>query len=677
MEGRIAENGSGRVELLLLDLARVYQWTGMYPPAHPFLLDRIRALHQTLSAQAATEPENTLQLAVARDKVMYRDHFLETRHPLVVAFAEELYRHHVATFGFGADAGPEDLLAFFRCLRELLAGEVEEIPERYLERRGVRGITLSPINYRQVLSRGIVGRAPLVGGEAREEAVWKNLTRDGSEDGSSDWTAVKELAEFPEILPAILRKARASASGSIAASGGTPERVSGAVFRRMLGHLGQMLKTMPSERRAKLLEFLEEGLDDGASPAPEREGPAPGDGVSVSRNLLDGYSDADFLELTAALMSVKGKGGSRLLEAFGAVASERDVRGSLLPLLRSWSVEGRHAKEYYDDKTWHAVERLLLERSEQAYLGNDHGRFLESLSTDPERAVQEDRPVCEISEAHRPFVDPKAIRRKGNAVLLDLLLQERQDAAFEDILAEVLEGIPCLIEEREFAVLMRALDAIGAAGETGVAARKERAQQALASVDFRRFTEVFLSIPADAQERRDGFEILVKYGFLAAEPLLDRLLAEEEKEMRKVLLAQLVRIGEPAVPAIIARFRELPWYFLRNLCFILGEIGGAGTVPPLVRMVSHKERRVRREAVAALGKLRATDPDAVLVLGKVLLADSLLASPKEDAVRIDSANALYRIGGSDALSYLHRGKNVRRAMVREHCERLLRTRVPA
>lgn len=169
-------------------------------------------------------------------------------------------------------------------------------------------------------------------------------------------------------------------------------------------------------------------------------------------------------------------------------------------------------------------------------------------------------------------------------------------------------------------------------------------------------------------------ELLVRHGAFAADPLLDRLLVEPDKATRRVLLTLLVRIGEPAVPSIVKRVQDLPWYFLRNLSFLLGEIGTPAAVPWLVRILGHKEYRVRRESIQALGKLRATDPDAVSALGRILLAESLFASPKEESVRIDAASALFRVGGVEALSYLHRGKACRRAAIREHCDALLRTR---
>jgi HEAT repeat protein len=175
-------------------------------------------------------------------------------------------------------------------------------------------------------------------------------------------------------------------------------------------------------------------------------------------------------------------------------------------------------------------------------------------------------------------------------------------------------------------------------------------------------------------EYAEGGVILVRNGAWSADALLDRLLVEPDKGIRKVLLSLLVRIGEPAVPSIARRLQDLPWFFLRNLCFILGEIGASATVPGLVRMLSHRENRVRREAIQALGKLRATDPDGVSALGKILLSEPLFGASREEQVRIDAGTALFRIAGTEALSYLHRGKGARRSAVRDHCEALLRMR---
>jgi hypothetical protein len=681
------DTASDRIEQLLLDIARVHQWTGLYGAGHPFLEERVLALHASLMDQAAMESSGTLLLGVLRDKVLYRDRFFEARHPIVVAFAEGLYRHHVATIGFGNGATPEGLSTFFRCLRDLQTGKTEEIPEGYLQREGVRGIFLSPINYKDVLSRGIIGRDPVEDAGAREEALWRMLLTDGEGDDASEGWVAEELSEFPEILPAILRRARGSRSGvapmvappmsgGIAAEGGSAEVVSKEVLQRMFQRIGQTLKSLPEERRKQVLENLEEGMaDDAGSSYGFGDGAkSPDVSLSLARSLSEGYSDSEFLELLAGLVSMERKGGKLLLHTLEVIAAQRDVKGSLLPLVKSWSREGRHAKDYYEGKTWNAVERLLLERSEEAYLGDDHSRFLESLSDDAERQGKGEEPTRNIDPALASFLEPAALRRKGIVILIDLLQQGMDDAEFLILLEAAREEVPGLIEGKEFALLGFLLDTVAVAGKDGSAGRREAASQTLASGDYRRLAEICLAGHGASRECGEGLEILVRNGAWSAEPLLERLLEEPDKGMRKVLLSLLIRIGEPAVPAIVRRFQDLPWYFLRNLCFILGEIGASATVPGLVRMLSHKEHRVRREAIHALGKLQTTDPDAVSALGKILLSESLFGASKEDPVRIDAGNALSRIAGTEALSYLHRGKGARRTAVREHCEALLRMR---
>ena len=689
MEVQGQDTGSERIEQLLLDIARVHQWTGLYAPGHPFLGERVLSLHASLVEQAAREPSGTLLLGVLRDKVMYRDRFFEARHPIVVAFAEGLYRHHVATVGFEDSVTPESLSIFFRCLRDLQTGKTEEIPEGYLQGEGVRGIFLSPIDYKDMLSRGIVGRGAVGDNGSREEALWRTLLGDQVGDEASERWVAEELSEFPEDLPAILRRARASAprsgaaamrvalapGGGAADGGSSGEVVSKEVLQRMFQRIGQTIKSLPEERRTRVLEYLEEGLGgDTDFVYGFGEGTESPD-LSLARSLSEGYTDSEFLELLAGLLSMERKGGKRLLRAFEVIAARKDVEGSLVPLVKSWKREGRHAKDYYDGKTWDAVERLLLGRSEEAYLGEDHSRLLETLSGGTERHGKEFvEPAPNLDPALASFLDPDAMRRKGIVILGDLLHQGMEDAEFQTLLEAVRVEVPGLIEGKQLALLGSLLDAVAGGWKDGSAGRREATSQTLASVDFGRLAEICLTGPGGSMEQAEGGEILVRNGAWSADALLDRLLVEPDKGIRKVLLSLLVRIGEPAVPAIVQRLRDHPWYFLRNLCFILGEIGASATVPGLVRMLSHKEKRVRREAIQALGKLRATDPDGVSALGKILLSEPLFGASREEPVRIDAGTALFRIGGTEALSYLHRGKGARRSAVRKHCESLLRMR---
>jgi HEAT repeat protein len=660
---------AGRVEQLLLDIARVHHWTGLYAPRHPILAGRIDALRASLSGEARRERSGMLFLGIARDRVLFRDRFFGSGHPLVSNFTEVLYRRHVATLGIAEDVTSGELAVFFRCLHDLRSGKIDAPPEEYLVREGIRGIRLSPVNYKEVLSRGILAVEASPRSEPRQEALWRTLLSAHLPTEDDERKIMEELAEFPELLPLVMKRAVAAVAGEPAppsAVGGAPGFISPDVLRRMFRRLGLALKALPSTRREDLLGLLVEEV---ALPGAEAESPVPGTTVAIARSMAEGYSDREFLELLASLLSLEEKGGKRLLRIFEIIAAERDVRGSLLPLLRTWRRENLREKNYFAAKTWESIERLLLDRKGPQAVEEDHAALLERLSTSPGKA-----PGDAPGRKFAPPFSEEAIRRRGLTVLVELLLSEKRDPDFLDLLAALEEAIPRLIDERDFGLLDRVLSSFLHASESGAPARVAAANDALRSVDFLRVVDAILANPGALDAEKGGAALLSKHGTLAADALLRKLQDEEEPGRRKILLSLVLRLGEKAVPSILSRIEGQRWFFLRNLCFLLGEIGSPAGIPPLVGMLSAREPKVRREAVQALGKIRMPDPDAVAALGSTLLHESFFSSSREDPVRIDAAIALSRIGGTEAIAFLHHGKSSRKKTVREQCEALLRAR---
>src|SRR4030067_1182516 len=69
--------------------------------------------------------------------------------------------------------------------------------------------------------------------------------------------------------------------------------------------------------------------------------------------------------------------------AFAILANERNAGNSLLPRVAERVREKQKVKDYYAQKTWEAVEKLLLSRSEEKYLRDDHLRIIEDISSLP------------------------------------------------------------------------------------------------------------------------------------------------------------------------------------------------------------------------------------------------------------------------------------------------------
>ena len=238
------------------------------------------------------------------------------------------------------------------------------------------------------------------------------------------------------------------------------------MFRR----LGLALKALPEKRRKDLLGLLVEGV---APPGAEAERPVPEAALAIARSMAEAYSDREFLELLASLLSLEEKGGKRLLRIFEIIAAERDVRGSLLPLLRTWKRENLREKKYFAAKTWEAIERLLLDRKEKPHVEEDHAAFLERLSTSSGKEARGGAPGREFA----PLFSEEAIRRRGLAVLVELLLSEKRDPDFLDLLAALEEAIPRLIDERDFELLDRVLSSFLHASESGTPAAQGRGER--------------------------------------------------------------------------------------------------------------------------------------------------------------------------------------------------------
>ena len=304
VKNRLQDGEDRRIEQLLFDIARVHHWTGLYAPGHPILAGRIDALRASLSGEVRHEPSGVLLLGIARDRVLFGDRFLGGDHPLVSGFTEVLFRRHVATLEIAEDVTAGELAVFFRCLHDLRTGKIDAPPEEYLIREGIRGIRLSPVNYKEVLSRGILATEASAKSEPRQEALWRTLLSAHPPAESDERMIIEELSEVPELLPLIMKRALAVAGEPAPPSvpGSAPGFISPDVLRRMFRRLGLALKALPEKRRKDLLGLLVEGV---APPVTEAERPVPEVPLAIARSMADGYTDREFLELLASLLSLE------------------------------------------------------------------------------------------------------------------------------------------------------------------------------------------------------------------------------------------------------------------------------------------------------------------------------------------------------------------------------------
>ena len=98
----------------------------------------------------------------------------------------------------------------------------------------------------------------------------------------------------------------------------------------------------------------------------------------------------------------------------------------------------------------------------------------------------------------------------------------------------------------------------------------------------------------------DAARVIQTVGAPFTEALLERLAQSESMSLRRFMMDRLVEIGAPAVPAIVGRFSDPRWYFLRNLIMLVRRMEVSETVERLRALARHRDRRVSLEAFRAL-----------------------------------------------------------------------------
>jgi hypothetical protein len=663
------ENIPTAIEQLLMSIARTNYWAVQYGPNHPATSKHVHSLHSALVACLASEPENRLLLGVARDKFYYRDRSVGKGNELIRTMTEQLYVLGVATISFGPQLSARDLASFFKFLYQGIDRKPDESFDQYLQRVGAAGIRINKYNFKELMSHK-TGEATGIKLDAagREDFLLRSLIFSHSRrDDETEQAIIDNIVDYPELLTAIVARAnmQENAGGSPGEDGAAAPRetISPEVLGKLLQRLGGALKGLPEDRKKSIIAYLEMGLEK------EREDPRQPEtplGMFIAKSLTEDFSSDEFLDLLGMVLSAEEKTSKRFRNTFQVLAAKRNNEGSLLTTLSGRIRESQKAKDFYALKTWEAVENLLLSRADDAYIDNEHANFLEYISSEDFKDGEHGSGTLEPSLLGS--LSPDEQHRKGMVILLELLGAEKSEEGFYDLVEEIRKIIPNLVSRKETSFLETVLFRLSDLSDKVPGNRSRTLRDIIFKIDYGNIIDHYLqnAVPPDTEDT--VLSILAKFAPVTTPIVLDRLLSETERSRRRVLMKTITSLGADSVPILVGKLTHSKWYFVRNLCTALGDIGDPRAVSGLQKTISHEDWRVRRETIVALGKLRSKE--MVSVLGNVLTEDRLFSSQEEDSIRLAAASALFRIGGKKAFSYLERGSHSRRASVKEFCKQL-------
>ncbi len=666
----IKENIPSAIEQLLMSIARTNYWAVQYGLNHPATFKHIHSLHSALSACLASEPENCLLLGVARDKFYYQDKSVGKGNEVIKAMTEQLYALGVATISFGPQLFAKDLAAFFKFLHQGFDKKPNESFDQYLQRFGVTGIQINRYNFKELLSHktGEVRGIKLDAAD-REDFLLRSLIFSYSRhDDETEQMFIDNIVNYPELLTAIVARANIheNVSESAEEDGGAArkETISPEVLGKLLQRLGGALKGLPEDRKKAITTFLELGLEKERENSEQPETPL---GLFIAKSLTAEFSSDEFLDLLGTVLSAEEKTSKRFRNSFQVLAAKRNNEGSLLTALSGRVQESQKAKDFYALKTWETVENLLLSRTDEVYIDGDHANFLEYISSEDFKNGDHGSGTLEPSLLDSLSQDGQ--HRKGVIILLELLGAEKKEEVFYDLVEEIRKIIPNLISRKDTSLLKTVLFRLLDLSDKVSGNQSKILRDIIVKIDYGNIIDHYLqnTFPPDTADT--VLSILAKFAPVTTPIILDRLLSETERSRRRILMKMITSLGAESVPILVGKLTHSKWYFVRNLCTALGDIGDPRAVSGLLKTIAHEDWRVRRETIVALGKLRSRE--MVSVLGSVLTEDRLFSSQEEESIRLAAASALFQIGGKKAFSYLERGSHSRRASVKEFCRHLI------
>jgi len=193
---------------------------------------------------------------------------------------------------------------------------------------------------------------------------------------------------------------------------------------------------------------------------------------------------------------------------------------------------------------------------------------------------------------------------------------------------------------------------------------------------------LFKELNTNGKNKTEASQMLSGFGEIIINKLLNSLRYASDSRERMSIIHIIEGVGQRAIPAIKQKITvDAPWYFLRNMAYILGRISKENNADLLRPLLLHKDKRVCREAfksidqiggnqrgplflsvlpqadqglrvgiIEFLGKIRYAE--AVTVLLDMLKNKSLIAKEEQASVQEKICAALGSIGSPEAINTL-------------------------
>jgi len=208
------------------------------------------------------------------------------------------------------------------------------------------------------------------------------------------------------------------------------------------------------------------------------------------------------------------------------------------------------------------------------------------------------------TEHEEPFAD------SVGRWVAELRSRDARPAMADAIAAGLVTWLATAVQRTAWVEAQRALELLEDV-DPGRARAGEAVEHALAHLDATAISER-LDV-AEPEDQARAFAFAVRLG-PAALPLLMEILARTNRSRVRAGITTALAYSLADDPTPLAHWLDDPsWQLVRNVVFVLGQVGGPAVVPLLARAARHVDARVRRAAVQSMGQVPAIDRRTILL----------------------------------------------------------------
>lgn len=131
----------------------------------------------------------------------------------------------------------------------------------------------------------------------------------------------------------------------------------------------------------------------------------------------------------------------------------------------------------------------------------------------------------------------------------------------------------------------------------------------------------------DKQIREDTGRLFMALGNTVIEDLLDDLKTKTDSAERVRIMHLIASAREKALPLVVKRIsKEEPWFYLRNIAYLLGQIGNEDSARTLAPLLAHKNYKLRQEALKSIYRTGGSQRGRILLEALSLIDDDSKSS---------------------------------------------------